>query len=91
MEFWGNKITGYVNTEHCPDYVDINLKIDTCEGRVDQKRPSYRLGSCEESYYFNIRRGNYAPVGVTDEQFLIQFVGMIDSMAVVRLIQVPSH
>ena len=89
---WGDRIDGYIDARGCPDVINAQLVVDTCKGRVfEHQYRRHGLQSCAEKFDFDLRRGNYAPVGVAEAQFLIQFVGMRDSMAVVRLIEVPDY
>lgn len=91
IAFWGDKIDGFIDADGCPDVINAQLVIDTCKGRVfELQNRRHELQSCAERFDFDLRRGNYAPVGVAEAQFLIQFVGMRDSMAVVRLIKIPD-
>ncbi|GEM_PF-5475490 len=90
--FWGDIIHGSIDARDCPDIICARLVFDTCVGRVFERQYSRReLESCAEEFAFDLRSGNYAPIGVAEEQFLIQFVGMRDSMAVVRLIKIPDY
>jgi len=91
VKFWGNKITGDISARSGGQSVEIKVEIDTCKGRTNETDPRTQRPSCEETYRFEVHAGNYAPVGVADAQFLLQFVGTRDSMAVVRLIKVPEQ
>lgn len=91
VAFWGDKISGFIDAGGCPDAINVRLVVDTCKGRVGGL-PGYRhkLQPCAETYQFDLRSGNTAPIGVVGAEFLLHFEGVRDSTAVVRLIKIPD-